>query len=96
MSQNVFMILYNYREFDYSVVKIMNSLDKAYHYICCQENDEYDKFKLICVTHPKQLIDKIDEDCLNVCYITTNNYNKFDLSKYDNISSYVIISMPVC
>lgn len=95
MSKNVFMILYNYRVNDYSVIKIMDSLDKAYNYICCQEKD-YDEFKMIQITSQKQITENIDNNCLNICYIQNDKYVNWQLSKYENVSSYIIVSMSVC
>ena len=35
--KTVFMILYNYFNNDYSIIKIMENLEDAYDYICLQE-----------------------------------------------------------
>jgi hypothetical protein len=89
------MILYNYKNSDYSVVKILDSLDKSLNYIRCQENEYYDKFKMIQLTNQKQLVNEIDNDYLNICCVSNNKYNNLDLSKYDNVSSYIIVPMLV-
>jgi hypothetical protein len=92
----LFVILYNYQRSDYSLVKIMDSCDKAFDYICYQEKKSYSKCKMIKVKTMFDLDKKICENSLNVCYILNQNYNNFELFEYDNISSYVIISMTVC
>ena len=91
----VYMILYNYSDFDYSVVKIMENLDDAYQYICLQENDLCDKFNMIKVDNIKHLKDNFVDDHLNICYITSGKYNKFDLCNYCQISNYAIINMKI-
>jgi hypothetical protein len=78
----VYMLLYNYSDFDYSVVKIMENLDDAYQYICLQEGDVCDKFNMIKVDNIKHLKDNFADEHLNICYITSGKYNKFDLCNY--------------
>jgi hypothetical protein len=93
--KTVYMILYNYSDFDYSVVKIMEKLDDAYEYICTHDGNISDKFKLIHVENKTQLKEKFVDEHLNICYITSGKYNKFDLCNYCQVSSYAIISMKI-
>ena len=91
----VYMILYNYQDKDYSIIKIMSSLNKAYEYICNQEIDKCDNFKLIEVNHVDELPKSYNENELNICYISSEKYNRFELCEYGYISSYVIVPMKI-
>lgn len=91
----VYMILYNYADFDYSIIKIMSNLEEAYEYICLQEKETSDKFNMIQVQNISNIKEKLIEDSLNICYIISGKYNKFNLCDYCEISSYAIIPMTV-
>ncbi len=91
----VYMILYNYSDFDYSIIKIMENLDDAYQYICLQEGHICDKFNMIKVDNIKHLKDNFADEYLNICYITSGKYNKFDLCNYCQTSNYAIIHMTI-
>jgi hypothetical protein len=91
----VYMVLYNYSDFDYSIIKIMENLDEAYAYICSKEGHICDKFNMIKVESKKQLKDNFLDEHLNICYITSGKYNKFDLCNYCQISNYAIIHMKI-
>jgi hypothetical protein len=93
--KTVYMILYNYSGFDYSIVQIMEKLDEAYEYICLQEGHICDKFNMINVDNIKHLKEKFLDEHLNICYITSGKYNKFDLCNYCQISNYAIIHMTI-
>ena len=95
---NVFMILYNYSDCDYSIVKIMDDLDNAYNYICQQEAKQCDKlneFQMINVLRPQDVQQHFVDEHLNICYISSGNYNKFNLCEYGSISSYAIVPMVI-
>jgi hypothetical protein len=91
----VYMVLYNYSDFDYSIIKIMENLDEAYAYICSKEGHICDKFNMIKVESKKHLKDNFLDEHLNICYITSGKYNKFDLCNYCQISNYAIIHMKI-
>ena len=96
--KTVFMVLYNYSDCDYSIVKIMDNLDDAYNYVCQQEAKQCDKineFQMITVSRPQDLQQHVVDEHLNICYISSGNYNKFNLCNYGSISSYAIVSMVI-
>lgn len=94
--ENVYIVLYNYSDYDYSIVKIMEKLDEAYEYICLQEGHIANKFQMITLENMNDIKDKIKDDYLNICYIKTGEYNKFNLCDYYEVSSYAIIPMKIC
>lgn len=92
----VYMVLYNYQDKDYSVITIMSSVNKAYEYICNQETCVNDKFNLIEVNHVNELPNRYtDANELNICYIKSSKYCKFELCDNSYISSYVIVPMKI-
>ena len=98
----VFMVLYNYSDCDYSIVKIMENLDDAYKYICLQESNDHDNIeefykcvKMIDVNNPTDITDKFVDEFLNICYISSGKYNKFSLCDYSQLSSYAIAPMVI-
>jgi len=95
--KNVFMVLYNYSDFDYSIIKIMETLDDAYKYICHNEDSNCLECKLITVSNPNEILKEIQSDCLNICYILSGKYNKFNLCgiNFGEISNYAIIPMVI-
>lgn len=97
--KTVFMVLYNYSDCDYSIIKIMEKLDDAYNYICQQESNHFDNpesFTMIEVFKTEDIITKSVTEGLNICYILSGQYNKFNLCDYHNISQYAIIPMNIC
>lgn len=92
--KQVFMILYNYSDCDYSIIKMMENIDDAYHYICRQES-KYETCKMIEVTKPEQIEQKFVDDYLNIYYISSGKYNKFNLCGYESISCYAIVPMVI-
>jgi hypothetical protein len=95
----VYMIIYNYNDKDYSVIKIMDSLEKAFDYICSQEQNGYliSKYcKLIEVKDKYQVDFPYDDDCVNVCYVTTCKYTKLEIYNRADTSQYVIVPMDIC
>ena len=94
----VFMVLYNYSDCDYSIVKIMENLDDAYKYICDNDIDgNYSECKLINVKTPDDIPKTYYADCLNICYISSGKYNKFNLCQgyKENVSHYAITPMVI-
>jgi hypothetical protein len=92
--KTVYIILYNYSDSNYSIIRTMEKLDEAYDYICNQEKDSaFGMLRLIHVKDEADIREHLDEHKLNVCYITTDDYNVIDIQKYYGyVSSYVIIS----
>lgn len=93
----VYMILYNYDDCDYSIIKIMENLEDAYKYICYQESNYIDKsesFNMIEVTKFEHIEQQVIEDKLNICYISSGKYNKISLClNMENVSNYAIVPM---
>lgn len=96
---NVYMVLYNYQDADYSVVKIMSSLQKALLYIHQQEINEYtdvQELLLSVINKEKDIVDKCKEDCCNVCLFDNNDtYLSRNFRDTDHISSYIIVKKTV-
>ncbi len=94
--KTVYMVLYNYGDYDYSVITIMEQLEDAYNYICEQEYQEgvFEKFKMIKINHIKELQSNFTDEHIHICYISTN-YNRYNLKGYAGISSYVIVPMKI-
>lgn len=92
--KTVYMILFNYGDKDFSVIKIMDTLEKAYYYICKQHSYS-NNIKMIEVNNPDELTNMCLEnsDTLNVCFIKSGKYHKFELSDMMYISDYIIIPM---
>lgn len=94
----VYMIIYNYNDKYYSVIKIMDTLEKAFNYICLQEQNGYlisKKCKLIEVKDKYQIDYPYDDDYINVCYVTSGKYTKLDIYYREDTSQYVIVPMEI-
>jgi len=92
--KTVFMIVYNYADYDYSVIKIMSNLEDAFKYICDEESSMSDLFKLLEINKVSDLPNNFDDN-IYVCYIKSGNYEKFDLCNYDSLSNYAIVPMVI-
>ncbi len=94
----VYMILYNYEEYGYSVVKIMNNLNDAYKYICDYEfkTGIIEKFKMIKIKNIDDFSDSSDEADLNICYFKNTSYSSFCLVNFENVSQMLISEMTIC
>ena len=93
-----YVVLYNYSDCDYSIIKIFLKIEDAFKYICVNEPDsKYVECKMIDVSTPDDIDKKCHKDCLNICYISSGKYNKFELCKgyYEQVSSYAIIPMVI-
>ena len=94
-SKTVYVILYWVSDKMFNIVKIMDTLEKAYSFICEQERNmfyqESNNFKLIYIDNQSELNEyslKLD-DQLGVCFIKKGHMNLiFDKN---NISDYIII-----
>jgi hypothetical protein len=94
--KTVYMVLYNYGDYNYSVMTIMEKLDAAYNYICEQEYQEgvFEKFKMIEINHIKELQSNFTDEHIHICYIS-KNYIRYNLNGYAGISSYIIVPMKI-
>jgi hypothetical protein len=90
------MILYNYSDCDYSVVKIMANKEDAFAFICREELKTHLQlpFRLTDI-RKKEDFEKIEDDIFHVCCILSGNYNKFNLCNHENISSFAIVPMKI-
>lgn len=94
----VFMVLFNYNERDFSVVKIFSSLEKAYKYICLQQHSAFNKYKkmnMVEINDPKNLTYSSENDCMNICYVKTGKYLHLDIYDRSDTSEYIIVPMDV-
>ena len=101
--KTVFMILYNYFNNDYSIIKIMENLEDAYDYICLQELNNnriiepfHNSTKIIAISKSGDIEKKCVDKFLNICFISSGKYNKFNLCNYCSVSNYAIIPMEIC
>lgn len=95
----VYMILYNYQDADYSVIKIMSTLRKAIRYIQEQEiiNQYTDihKLNLVEINTEKDIFDKCIQDYNNVCLFNNDTYLARNFRDINHISSYIIVKTVV-
>jgi hypothetical protein len=102
IQQNVvYIILYNYQDTDYSVIKILSSLEKAHDYIHLQEINEYadvQHLTLVEIDRERDISDKCKEDnkTFYVCVFNDNDtYTHKNFRDTEHISSYIIAKMKV-
>jgi hypothetical protein len=93
--KTIYIIIYNYSDYDYSIIRTMENLDEAYQYICLQESTLVDEFAMIEIENIEDITSKYVKDHLNICYIPSGNYNKYNLCNYCEMSSYAIIPMKI-
>lgn len=92
----VFMVLYNYSDRDYSIVKIFSSLDSAFNYITMQE-DDYSDFELVHISDGGAIPTvSANDDFLKICYFKNKDYLYNKMCENDIVSDYIIASMEVC
>ena len=93
----IYLVLYNYSDKNFSILKTMDSLEKAYGYICSQESnlfyDEPREFKLLEVEHQRSICEYNDVP-LAICYIQGGKYLSYDFDN-DNVSQYIIVPMTI-
>ena len=93
---DIFVVLYYCSEKMFTIVKLMETLDKAYLYICEQEKkafyQESKTYKMLYIDSQKNINDFSisSEQSLGICYVKKGYMNlNFDKNK---ISEYIIIS----
>ena len=91
----VYLVLYNYCDCDYSIVKIMEKLEDAYNYICKKEKEDlenhYEMMQMITINHEDEISNKISDESLNICYLSSGRYHNFSPYEYCDISNYIIV-----
>jgi len=94
--KSVYTILYNYSEFDFSIIKIAHSIEAAMQYICNQDHlfyeDENKKFKMVDIVQPKDT-NKLCTDYVNICYLSNGKYENLNIEGKEHISPYIIVPM---
>ncbi len=97
----IYMILYNYQDSDYSIIKIMSTLEKAIQYIHQQEINEYtdvQELTLTIINKTSDSTDKCKEDNKHfyVCLFDNNDiYMNNNFRDTEHISSYIIVKTKV-
>jgi hypothetical protein len=95
----VYMVLYNYNEGDFTLVKIMSTLEKAFKYICLQEEDKHNHLKggckMIDINKKDDINFPYQQYHLNVCFIKLKKYHNLDIYDRQDISQYIIVSMDI-
>jgi len=95
MSEQVcYMVMFNYFDTHYSMIKKMNTLEDAYNYICslekiqeCLDDDDYEiSFKLIHGPPSKENL-----NTKYVCCLPFDTYNEYSVCNYLAVSQYVIV-----
>ena len=96
----VYIVLYNYGEQDYSVIKIIENITDAYNYICDQESQIcLNNISLVYINSTKDFINidiDMSTDCLKILCILDENYYNYNICDTPNISSYIIVPMNIC
>lgn len=90
--KSVYVILYNYSEKDYSIIKIKKSLKEAYGHVCNQERD-FKEFRLIEISKYGIIPSKFNDNMLKVCYINHEDYHLHSVCDNGEVSNYVIVKM---
>lgn len=99
--KTVYMVLYNYSDCDYSIIKIMENLSDAIRYIIVQESDLFDcdlsnsesiedNYVLVEIKNSKDIKKNYMDKKINICYVTSGKYT-FNISYYVGYSSYIIV-----
>lgn len=96
--KKTFMVLYNYYENDYSIVIIMNTIDKAIKYINNREmndNEYNNKFKSF-----EQKLVNSQEDIYNttkrsIAIVSNDIINNISVRETENFSQFVIVPMDI-
>ena len=96
--KHTFMVLYNYYENDYSIVIIMNTIDKAIKYINNREmndNEYNNKFKPF-----EQKLVNSQDDIYNttkrsIAIVSNDIINNISVRETENFSQFVIVPMDI-
>ena len=99
IGKNVYMVLYNYIDNDYSVIKIINNIDAAFNHICQLENATYankkKNIRMVEISNQNDIVkNNNNNELLSVCYMTCK-YQQLSLEEYENISQYIIVPMKI-
>ena len=94
----VYMVLYNYHDCDYSIIKIMTNMNDAYNYICDQHwatGECENEYQLIYISNCDEINEKTKQKCANICCISYEKYHKINLRhEFSNfVSPYIIVPM---
>ena len=96
--KNVYTIMFNYCEKDYSLINIMSSLDSAFNYICKAEKAMFNcskEYKLLRVDNQNDLNFDYQDKYVNICFVSIDDYNAIDIWDRMDISQFIIIPMKI-
>jgi hypothetical protein len=98
VNNTVYLVLYNYNDKNYSIIKTTSSVEKAYQYICLQEQGQYENddkdYTMLKVTQQTDIYSYCQPNKIAVCYIISGKYLSIDL-EHENISQYIIVPMTI-
>jgi hypothetical protein len=88
----IYAVMYNYSGKNYSLIKTMTNITKAYEYICLQESQNYYEeeptFTILNVQSQTDICDYTNKR-FAICYIVDGDYLSLNV-EHDNISQYII------
>ena len=96
--KQIFMVLYNYYENDYSIVIIMNTMDKAIKYINNREmndNEYTNKFKPFETTFVNSQEDIYNTTKRSIAIVSNNIINNISVRETETFSQFVIVPMDI-
>ena len=94
----IFMVLYNYYENDYSVVIIMNTLDKAIKYINNREmndneyNNNFTSFEQISINSQDDIYNATKR---SIAIVSNDIINNISVRETEIFSQFVIVPMDI-
>jgi hypothetical protein len=97
MSQGstVYMVMYNYDACNYNMIASFSSKQDAYRYICNREK-HFKEFELVEFKYGGELKRIPETDVCNICCLKPGGiYTNVNLTRYDHISSHVIVPISV-
>lgn len=92
----VYVVMYNYAENHYSMVKTMKQKESAYQYICSQEEERVCQLKTVFDPNQLKKINQEVKEGLVICELKKNTkYYQFSLCDYDNLSRFILVECTV-
>lgn len=99
MCEKVYTIFYNYGEYEYTLVKIFNSIEKAFCYITLQENTYFyenkNVYKMVEINSQKELDSYNSDNECAICFVSSGKYEKIKFIDTPNVSQYIIVPINV-
>lgn len=94
----VYAILFNCSHKDYSLVIIMSTLDRAFRYICKEENATFGstkEIKMLRVNNQNDINFDYNDKYTIVCYVSSGEYSNLNIWNRIDISQFIIVPMKV-